>query len=274
MGRKKKEAPKLMVGIKPGLLDPKHHKAMGPAVWPFLWLLQIPMMDGDDGLLQSPSGNPFSRAKLVRGMQVALGYSKAMAYRLFNRLVAGGYLEQCKDGTWEITNYENFRMFFARRKAERRAASGRLLNETGSLPNETKSLPDETKLGSNGAHKNIRSNKNMREGDKTSPLPKKEKGIRSSKKRDPRLNHPALKIYRSLAQLSTPAAVRDDMIRAYQDLGEARWQWAVKEWIGRGYNPRNIAGMIEVAHHGFRDQRGGKHGQDRELRYQEELKQV
>lgn len=125
-----------------------------------------------------------------------------------------------------------------------------------------------------GVHKESKRKLKKEERDMKSPPPKKKKGSTSPKKkrtRDHRLDHPALKIYRGLAHLTAPAAVRDDMVRVYEDQGEARWEWAVKEWIGRGYNPKNVLGMIDVARNGFKHERGGEHGEDRELRYQDAL---
>jgi len=83
-------------------------------------------------------------------------------------------------------------------------------------------------------------------GDKTKP--KKRKG----KKKDPRLIHPAIKSYRSIAHLQVPDSWRDDVIRV---VGEApdkliAWNDLVKTWIGRGWNKGNIKGMIEAFERG------------------------
>lgn len=116
---------------------------------------------------------------------------------------------------------------------------------------------------------------NKRKVKKESGTTLSQKKKRSKKKsKDSRLNHPGMKIYRKLARLCVPHALRDDVIACYDELGEDRWERAVKEWIGRGHKPQNILGMIDVARHGFRDQRGGKRGEreDHKLRYQDALR--
>lgn len=132
---------------------------------------------------------------------------------------------------------------------------------------------------SNLASHKEKERKVKKESDTKSPPPKKKRGPTSSKKkrkRDARLDHSGMKIYRALAHLTVPPAVRDDVIACYKEVGEDRWEWAIKQWIGRGHRPQNIAGMMEVARHGFRDQRGGKHGErkDTELRYQDALREA
>jgi len=102
-------------------------------------------------------------------------------------------------------------------------------------------------------------------------VPSQKKKRSQGKMKDFRLKHSALKIYRMLAHLWPEHAVRDDMIQCYERVGKARWECTIKGWIARGYNKRNLLGIIDVADHGFRDEKGGKHGEDRELRYQDAL---
>lgn len=70
----------------------------------------------------------------------------------------------------------------------------------------------------------------------------------SPKSRDERIDHPTIKAYRELAHYQVPVAIRDDVINtigvAPIELGF--WCAIIKEWIGRGYNPRNISGMLNV----------------------------
>lgn len=64
---------------------------------------------------------------------------------------------------------------------------------------------------------------------------------------DPRLQHPAIIAYRETARLTPSDAVRDDLCT----VDDVRaWRGVVKEWIGKGWNPRNISGMLDVYRNG------------------------
>lgn len=77
-----------------------------------------------------------------------------------------------------------------------------------------------------------------------------------SSKRDPRLDHPAVIGYRELARLHVPIALRDDWINCAFEVGTENLLAVVKEWIAKGYNPRNVQGMMRVAKEGWNDARG------------------
>jgi hypothetical protein len=72
-------------------------------------------------------------------------------------------------------------------------------------------------------------------------------------KRDPRLDHPAIIGYRELARLYVPIALRDDWIACAEKVGTEHLLAVVKEWIAKGYNPRNVQGMMRVAREGWDD---------------------
>jgi hypothetical protein len=68
------------------------------------------------------------------------------------------------------------------------------------------------------------------------------------KKRDPLLSHPAVKAFRSETRYHMPIAWRPEVVAA---VGEVRhkvdqWRAVVHEWLGRGYNPSNVQGMLDV----------------------------
>jgi len=71
-------------------------------------------------------------------------------------------------------------------------------------------------------------------------------GIKSGAKRTPdtRLSHPAIVVYRALARLTPPDALRDDIISTVGD-DEVQWGNIVKQWIGNGWKPGNINGMLD-----------------------------
>jgi len=95
------------------------------------------------------------------------------------------------------------------------------------------------------------------------------KAAKPSRKRDPRLDHPAISGYRTIARLTMQIALRDDWIACAKELGTDVLLGFVKEWVGRGYRPDNVLGMMEYA------RRGGDGGTRTDRRHidPEELKQ-
>lgn len=74
---------------------------------------------------------------------------------------------------------------------------------------------------------------------------KKQTKRRKSKAADTRLEHPSILAYRTNARLTPPIIWRDDII---QTVGEKIEPWGdlVKEWIGKGWRPDNVAGMLDA----------------------------
>lgn len=73
----------------------------------------------------------------------------------------------------------------------------------------------------------------------------KEKGKKKKSGRDPRLDHPAIKTYRHFARLYVPINWRDRVIEAVGDQAED-WGKLVDAWVGLGWNPANVRGMVEA----------------------------
>lgn len=61
--------------------------------------------------------------------------------------------------------------------------------------------------------------------------------------RDARLDSFALTAYRELARLHIPHALRDTVIATVED--EQLWRQVITAWIGRGYRPNAITGMLD-----------------------------
>lgn len=169
-------------------------------------------------------------------------------------------------GTAKSLGYENVK---GKKKIDHRSIVWSLqkdyLRWVGIAPDTNISIGTETNMGI-GAETNLdvhkeRERKGKKGGGKSPPqkkgktLPPSEKKRKT--KRDARLDHPALKIYRELAHLWPEHAVRDEMVASCEEVGEDRWRWAIQEWIGRGYNKRNMKGICDVARNGFRDEAGG-----------------
>lgn len=61
--------------------------------------------------------------------------------------------------------------------------------------------------------------------------------------RDQRLDHPALIAYRKFTRLYVPVMWRDDVAQVENN---NLWQTVVKDWVGYGWNPGNVKGMLEA----------------------------
>lgn len=70
----------------------------------------------------------------------------------------------------------------------------------------------------------------------------------SSRKRDARLDHPALIAYKIEARLHVPIAWRDEVIDTVDN--PERFRGLVHDWIGHGWNKQNIQGMLEAYSNG------------------------
>ena len=79
----------------------------------------------------------------------------------------------------------------------------------------------------------------------------KNNGGKPPRKRDWRLNHPAIIAYREEAHLHVPINIRDDVVAVVTDAD--KWQKIVHSWIGKGWNKQNIEGMLQVYRDGWRD---------------------
>ena len=73
---------------------------------------------------------------------------------------------------------------------------------------------------------------------------------------DPNLDHPAVALYREIARLTAPVAVRQDIIDTVTDL--KHWEDTMRTWIRKGFKPGNIDGMLQCYREGFRDRGNGK----------------
>lgn len=68
------------------------------------------------------------------------------------------------------------------------------------------------------------------------------------KGKDPRADHPAMLKYRDLVHYCVPIAIRGKVIDTVSESSAdiSKWENIVTEWVGRGYNPHNILGMLQV----------------------------
>lgn len=80
-----------------------------------------------------------------------------------------------------------------------------------------------------------------------------DKSPKKNKKRDERLDHPAIIAYRDEVHLHVPINLRDDVIEVVDDAD--RWRAVIHSWMGKGWNKQNIAGMLEVYNNGWEKKR-------------------
>lgn len=78
----------------------------------------------------------------------------------------------------------------------------------------------------------------------------------SSTTRDPRIDAWQLQVYRELARYHVPIAWRDEIISTVTD--EAVWAYVIRTWIGRGYRPNAIGGMLDWYMKGVPDVKRGQ----------------
>lgn len=67
-------------------------------------------------------------------------------------------------------------------------------------------------------------------------------------KRDPLLNHPAILTYKSVAHYQVLAVWRSRVVEVVGDKPNdvERWRQTIFSWLGKGWNPKNIEGMLEA----------------------------
>ena len=65
----------------------------------------------------------------------------------------------------------------------------------------------------------------------------------ATRKRDDRIDSWQLMVYRELCRLHVPHALRDNVLTIVTD--ETTWRTVILAWIGRGYRPNAISGMLD-----------------------------
>jgi len=83
---------------------------------------------------------------------------------------------------------------------------------------------------------------------------------KKKKERDARLDHPAIITFRDMTRYHAPVIMRDDIINMIGDDTE-KWKAHLKDWIARGYNPRNVKSILETFKNGF-GKGNGYHGKN------------
>ena len=196
--------------------------------------------------------SPYSGAKLLIHLALAdhaddegycyPGYTfLARKTRVSRRFAIDAVSEMEKDGYI----IKNVRGHYTEGKSRQASNLYRVVNPT-SLVNQTPQVVNPTSLlvvnhGSPDPSLNHHINHQKGEG-------------KPSRKRDARLDHPAIIAYRSEARLHVPVNQRDDVIATVTDA--ELFKQIIHDWVGRGYNPRNITGILESYRSGHVNGRG------------------
>ena len=77
--------------------------------------------------------------------------------------------------------------------------------------------------------------------------------------RDARLAEWQFTVYRQLTHLHVPFAFRDEVAKL---TSQSIWESVITRWIGRGYRPNGIQGMLEWYHKDMEKQHGRQNGQN------------
>lgn len=117
--------------------------------------------------------------------------------------------------------------------------------ELASSHQEQPSSPGEIKK--NSINKNPIKKKEDNGKELPPPTPKRKK------KRDERLDHPVIIAYREEARLHVPITWRDKVITIIDN--PHKWQALIHDWVGLGFNPKNIKGMLDAYKKGGIEQR-------------------
>lgn len=225
---------KTWVKVRSGLLEPKHRKKLGARIWLYLHILD--RADWDTGTVKDwTDGDTAKRMKMPQ----------RTVQDQRQRLVEDGYISSVQSFqslTITIHNWVNPREY-----------SGEVYNGTEKLSPSRKqefrthgnksSVPIQSESSvplPSSSHINHIKESQLKEGRKR-PTP--------ARKRDDRLDHPAIKAYRDEAHLTVPHAARD-AVCSVQDV--RRWRGVVKKWITKGFRPQNIEGMLDWYRNGER----------------------
>ena len=218
---------KTWIKVKRGLLSPEHRQKLGARIWLYLHILD--RADWDTGTIEGWTDKAHAEA-------LDMPHRTLQDQR--QRLADDGYIvcaQSFQALTLTINNWTNPRDY-----------SGQVLNGTEKpVPQGTESSVPIQSESSVPLHKDHISS-HIKESVKdraVEPPPSKKR----TKKRDIRLDHPAMKAYNEIARYWPPFAVRDQVCQVKD---ADKWRGVIREWIGKGWNPRNITGMLDVYKNG------------------------
>lgn len=103
----------------------------------------------------------------------------------------------------------------------------------------------------------------------TDPAPKPARQSKPKPPTDPLLAHQAIIAYKDVAHLSVPQAMRQEVAETvgWTDGNDALWRKVIRDWIGHGWNPRNLTGMLEAYRAGGIASKNGRGKRDEPASY-------
>ena len=225
---------KTWIKIKRGLLEPKHRDRLGIRIWLYFYILD--QTDWDTGkVLEWRDGDAADELQMP----------KRTIRQQRQQLETDGYITCALAGNKQVITIHNY--------TNPRKYDGETINSKGDI-NLTPSKGDnkgDNKGDIEGVSKHVTPSYKSQI---TNHKSKKNNGSKLPRKRDPRLDNPAIIAYREEAHLHVPINIRDDVVSIVSDA--EKWQGIVHSWMAKGWNKQNIEGMLQVYRDGWRDGKG------------------
>ncbi len=227
---------KTWIKIKRGLLEPKHRDRLGIRIWLYFYILD--QTDWDTGtVLEWRDGDAADDLQMP----------KRTIRQQRQQLETDGYITCKLAGNKQIITIHNY--------TNPRKYDGEVINSKGDI-NLTPTSKSDNKGDIQGDNKSLsKPDTPSYSSHNTNHKPKKK-----SRKRDARLDHPAIIAYRDEVHLHVPINLRDDVVSVVDDTD--KWRDIVHDWMGKGWNKQNISGMLDVYKNGWSSKNGKKKGVD------------
>ena len=223
---------KTWIKLKRGLLEKKHRDRLGIRIWLYLYIVDI--ADWDSGEV-----NMWKDANAAKDLEMPISTIRKQRKRLED----DGYITVQQSfqsliitvNTWINPRNKGGKehSFMVSKDGNHKVSNNGNHRKTECPKMDTHPI---TELDTPTLYPHINHIK-----DKEAPMPKRKKG----KKRDPLLDHPAIIIYREKVRRHVQTTWRQRVVDAVGDQAEA-WGELVDTWVGNGWNPQNIKGMLEA----------------------------
>ena len=205
---------KTWILTKRGLLAPKHRLKMGVRIWLFHEMLD--RADWETGIVSGWKDKDIAD-------DIDMPWRTLQEQR--QQLDKDGYIT-CERGF----HCQNIKIH---KWVNPREYSGKVYNKSteSAVPKKKKSVPDST------GHTTR----------KSSTPTSSSQVIKKKRERDPLLDHPAITTYRDVVRRQVLVALRVEVATSIGDKPEdiLRWEKHLKKWLGKGWNPGNIEGLLE-----------------------------
>ncbi len=229
---------KTWIKIKRGLLEPKHRDCLGIRIWLYFYILD--QTDWDTGTVLE-----WRDSDAADDLQMP----KRTIRQQRQQLETDGYITCKLAGNKQIITLHNY--------TNPRKYDGEVINSKGDInlaPSSKRDNKGDIQGDIQGDNKGLsKPDTPSYSSHNTNHKPKKK-----SRKRDPRLDHHAIISFREEYHRHVPIAWREEVVTTVKDA--ELWKFIIHDWNGRGWNPTNIKGMLDVYRNGWR--KDGKKGVD------------